>query len=164
MYSEANTITIWWFIRSKSVHSRFSNLKQAQRIRTYLEKSLNLTSWSWKLLEFEKSAFCPGIVLEVCKIILENMNVLEKFVIQLVLSDLWDVQKTVWKSQKTEWKSLDTHEEWGVTCILFYSICAVVLVFITGIRIKENECAVSLWRFRLINVHFWCFIPNLEEI
>ena len=27
-----------------------------------------------KLLEFEKSAFCPGIVLEFCKIILENMN------------------------------------------------------------------------------------------
>ena len=25
--------------------------------------------WSWK-----KSAFCPGIVLEFCKIILENMN------------------------------------------------------------------------------------------
>ena len=27
-----------------------------------------------KLLEFERSAFCPGIVLEFCKIILENMN------------------------------------------------------------------------------------------
>ena len=27
-----------------------------------------------KLQEFEKSAFCPGIVLEFCKIILENMN------------------------------------------------------------------------------------------
>ena len=27
-----------------------------------------------KLLEFGKSAFCPGIVLEFCKIILENMN------------------------------------------------------------------------------------------
>ena len=27
-----------------------------------------------KLLEFEKSAFCPGIVLKFCKIILENMN------------------------------------------------------------------------------------------
>ena len=27
-----------------------------------------------KLLEFGKSAFCPGIVLELCKIILENMN------------------------------------------------------------------------------------------
>ena len=26
------------------------------------------------LLEFEKSAFCPGIVLEFCKIILENIN------------------------------------------------------------------------------------------
>ena len=27
-----------------------------------------------KLLKFEKSAFCPGIVLEFCKIILKNMN------------------------------------------------------------------------------------------
>ena len=27
-----------------------------------------------KLLKFEKSAFCPGTVLEFCKIILENMN------------------------------------------------------------------------------------------
>ena len=27
-----------------------------------------------KLMEFENSAFCPGIVLEFCKIILENMN------------------------------------------------------------------------------------------
>ena len=27
-----------------------------------------------KLLEFENSVFCPGIVLEFCKIVLENMN------------------------------------------------------------------------------------------
>ena len=27
-----------------------------------------------KLLEFEKSTFCPGSVLEFCKIILETMN------------------------------------------------------------------------------------------
>ena len=27
-----------------------------------------------KLLEFEKSALCSGIVLEFCKVILENMN------------------------------------------------------------------------------------------
>ena len=27
-----------------------------------------------KLLEFEKRAFCHGIVLEICKIIVENMN------------------------------------------------------------------------------------------
>ena len=39
-------------------------------------------SQNWKILtlvlenslNFEKSAFCPGIVLEICKIILENMN------------------------------------------------------------------------------------------
>ena len=27
-----------------------------------------------KLLEFEKRVFCPGIVLELCKITLENMS------------------------------------------------------------------------------------------
>ena len=43
-------------------------------IRTDLEKSLNLTFGPGKLLGFEKSAFCLGIVLEVCKIFLENMN------------------------------------------------------------------------------------------
>ena len=47
---------------------------------------------SWNL---KKSAFCPGIVLEFCKIILENMNQSLKNIkkIQLVLSDLWDAQK-----------------------------------------------------------------------
>ena len=32
-------------------------------------------------------------------------------------------------------------KERGANHILFYSICAVVPVFITGVRIKENECA-----------------------
>ena len=41
----------------------------------------------------------------------------------------------------------------------------VVPVFITGIRIKENECAFSLLGFQLEKVHFsHCFIQNLEEI
>ena len=49
-----------------------------------------------KLLDFEKSAFCPGIVLEFCKIILENMNLsLKNIKIHLVLSDLWDAKKNV---------------------------------------------------------------------
>ena len=33
------------------------------------------------------------------------------------------------------------------TRILFYSICVVVLVFITSVRIKEIECAYSFCRF-----------------
>ena len=37
-------------------------------------KVLELDLGPGKLLEFEKSAFCPGIVMEFCKIILENMN------------------------------------------------------------------------------------------
>ena len=41
------------------------------RVRTDLEK---FDLGPGKLLEFQKSAFCPGIVLEFCKIILENMN------------------------------------------------------------------------------------------
>ena len=41
-----------------------------------------------------------------------------------------------------------------MTHILFYSICAVAPVFITGrIIIEENECIFSR-----------CFIKNLEEI
>ena len=37
----------------------------------------------------------------------------------------------------------------GMTHILFYSICAVVLVFITRIRIKENECAFFYFHFNV---------------
>ena len=40
------------------------------------------------------------------------------------------------------------------TRILFYSICAVVPVFITGVRIKEIECAFSFCRFWLKKVDF----------
>ena len=51
-----------------------------------------------------------------------------------------------------------------MTRILFYLICAVV-PFITGIRIKEKECAFFLC-FRLKMVLFFsrCFIQNWEEI
>ena len=45
-----------------------------------------------KLLESEKSAFCPGIVLEFCKIILENMNWSLINIKYRVLSDLWDAK------------------------------------------------------------------------
>ena len=52
-----------------------------------------------------------------------------------------------------------------MTRILFYSIFAVVLVFINEIRIKENECAFLLRHFQLENVHFsHCFTQNWEEI
>ena len=36
------------------------------------------------------------------------------------------------------------NEECGATRILFYSICAVVPVFITGIRIKETSAPFSI--------------------
>ena len=53
-----------------------------------------------------------------------------------------------------------------MTCILFYSICAVVPVFITGVRIKTKiECAFSFGRFRLKIMHFFALvIQNWEEI
>ena len=48
--------------------------------------------------------------------------------------------------------------------LVFYSICAVVQVFITGVRIKEIECAFSFQRFRLKKRIFSrCFIQNWEE-
>ena len=34
----------------------------------------SIKTWKNLALVLEKSAFCPGIVLEFCKIILENMN------------------------------------------------------------------------------------------
>ena len=53
-----------------------------------------------------------------------------------------------------------------MTRILLYSICAVVPVFITEIRIKENECATFHFnvsgRKKCIFSH--CFIQNWEEI
>ena len=54
----------------------------------------------------------------------------------------------------------------GATRILFYSIHAVVPVFITGIGIRENECAFFLFlTFMAEKVHFsCCFIQNWEEI
>ena len=44
-------------------------------------------------------------------------------------------------------------KERGATRILFYSICAVVPVFITGVRIKEIECA-SKFRRVWLKTHF----------
>ena len=56
-------------------------------------------------------------------------------------------------------------EEQGATRILFYSICAVVSVFITGVRIKEIECAFLFRRFWLKKSAFSrCVIHNWEEI
>ena len=74
-------------------------------------------------------------------------------------------KKTMWKSKKTEWKSLNTC--WRARCNS-YSIPFNLYSspgFITGIRIKENDCTFSLWHFRVKNVHFFrCFIQNWEEI
>ena len=42
----------------------------------YMRHALTGFAQTWKnlALVLEKSAFCPGIVLDFCKIILENMN------------------------------------------------------------------------------------------
>ena len=56
-------------------------------------------------------------------------------------------------------------EERGATHILFYSICVVVPVFITGIRIKENKFAFFTSMYQAENVHVsCCFIQNWEAI
>ena len=60
--------------KGKNANNCFiSRINETFRVCTDLEKSLNLTL-VLENLEFEKSIFCPGIVLEFCKIILENMN------------------------------------------------------------------------------------------
>ena len=67
--------------------------------------------------------------------------------------------------KKSEWKSLDTRQRARfANCILFCSICAVVPVFITGVRIKEIECAFWFRRFWLKNAFSRCVIQNWEEI
>ena len=67
-------------------------LQGSHRPEKVLEFDLVLEN-SWNL---KKTAFCFGIVLEFCKITLENMNKsLKNIKIQLVLSDLWEAQKTV---------------------------------------------------------------------
>ena len=47
----------------------------------YMRHALTGLAQTWKnlALVLEKSAFCSGIVLEFCQIILENMNVFEKY-------------------------------------------------------------------------------------
>ena len=54
-------------------------------------------------------------------------------------------------------------KERGATRILFYSICAVVLVFITCVRIKEIECAFSSRRFLLKKVHFYVVLYKIGK-
>ena len=65
-------------------------LQGSHRPEKVLEFDLVLEN-SWNL---KKTAFCLGIVLEFCKITLENMNKSLKN-IKIVLSDLWEAQKTV---------------------------------------------------------------------
>ena len=86
--------------------------------------------------------------------------------IQLVLSNLWDAQKTLCESRKKTNENRWIHvKEQGATRILFYSICAVVKVFITSVRIKEIECAFhfaeSGWKKSTFKR---CVIQNWEEI
>ena len=60
-----------------------ANFPGIYRVHTDLEKSLNLTlvlenSWNFKM--FQNSAICLGIVLEFCKIALENVKLFLKIV------------------------------------------------------------------------------------
>ena len=55
-------------------------------------------------------------------------------------------------------ENLDEMHQQGATLILFYSIRAVVLIFITGVRIKEIKSAFSFQCFRLKKVLFFCVV------
>ena len=58
------------------------NLNLGVNMAYYMRHALTGFAQNWKNLtlvlenswNLKKSAFCPGIVLEICKIILENMN------------------------------------------------------------------------------------------
>ena len=52
------------------------------------------------------------------------------------------------------WVKITRYMSKSKVWLVFYSICAVVQVFITGIRIKENLCTFSLWCFRLKSAFF----------
>ena len=55
--------------------------------------------------------------------------------------------------------------EGDATHILYYSICAVVRVFITCVRIKEFECAFSFWLKKVpFLALFYTKIEEIEEI
>ena len=55
-----------------------------------------------------------------------------------------------------------THvKERGAARVLFYSICAVAPVFITGVRIKEIECAISFRRFKLKKCIFYVVLYKI---
>ena len=103
-------------------------------------------TWKNLALVLEKSALCPGIVLECCKIILENINKsLKNINIQLVLSDLLDALKNCVKiAKKLNENRLIHVKERGATRILFYSICGVVPVFITGFQNQRNRVRLSI--------------------
>ena len=57
-------------------------------------KILELDLGPGKLLEFENSAFCPGNVLEFCKIALETEIILENIKIHQFFSILLDICDT----------------------------------------------------------------------
>ena len=71
-----------------------------------------------KLLEFVKSASCPGLVLEFCKIFLENMNLSLKW----VLSDLWHAQKNSENWKKNTWMKIPWYTSKRDVRLVFFSI------------------------------------------
>ena len=68
---------------------------------------------------------------------------LKNIKIQLVLSDLWDAQNNCVKIAKKNLNEIRwIHvKERGATRILFYSICAVVPVFITPVSESKKSSA-----------------------
>ena len=94
-------------------------------------------------MEFEQSAFCPGILYNHPW---KYELVLEIYKIQWFLSDLWNAQKKLWKSQKTEWKSLDTHQR--VRCDLhsiLFTLCGSPIFYH---QIQNQRKPVRLFSLR----------------
>ena len=90
-----------------------------------------------KFLEFEKVPFVLELSLNFVKSPWKYELVLEKYKIR-VLSDLWDAQKNFLKIAQN-WVKITRYTSKSKVWLLFYSICAIVPLFITGIRIKENK-------------------------
>ena len=127
----------WKFKISKILNFWNSTSKCTNRARTDLEKFLNLTlvlenSWNLKIVPFVLE-FSLNFVKSPWKYEL----VLEKYKIR-VLSDLWDAQKYFLKIAQN-WVKITRYTSKSKVWLLFYSICAIVPFFITGIRIKENK-------------------------
>ena len=76
-----------------------------------------------KLVEFKKkNAFCPGIFLEFCKIILEIWISLWKYKIQQARSDLWDALKKNCVKIARNWVKVAVCTSKSEVRLVFYSI------------------------------------------